>query len=187
MPGTIDGYSSSIVYKLKSLRYIFLYQVWLFMRPNFSRTFIQRADVLHKVCFPACLHEICAKRVEGQCRNCFPGPRCMHEFLIIFLCIMFFLYFPPPHNFSYRPSLNLYIRARENDHSLLIRGKDGKRPCSNCSVRSFFSFGNLYEKKKKTYQLRQSSNIFFCIVIHLSYFSKSNENILCILKIVSFD
>ena len=30
----------------------------------------------------------------------------------------------------------------------------------------------------------KSSNIFFCIVIHLSYFSKSNQNILCLLKIV---
>ena len=42
--------------KLTSLRYIFLYQVWLFTRPKFSRKFIQRADVLHTVCLlPAVL------------------------------------------------------------------------------------------------------------------------------------
>ena len=40
--------------------HIFLYQVWLLIRPKFSRKFIQRADVLHTVCFPACLLEICA-------------------------------------------------------------------------------------------------------------------------------
>ena len=109
MPGAIDGYSSSIVYKLSSLRYIFLYQVWLFTRPNFSRKFIQRADVLHTLCSPACLPEICLKCVEGQCRNFFPGLLCMHEFFSLnFPLYEFFWYFVPPHNFSYGPSLSTF-------------------------------------------------------------------------------
>ena len=110
MPGAIDGYSSSIVYKLSSLRYIFLYQVWLFTRPNFSRKFIQRADVLHTLCFPACLPEICLKCVEGQCRNFFPGLLCMHEFFSLnFLCMnVFGTSPPPPHNFSYGSSLSTF-------------------------------------------------------------------------------
>ena len=110
MPGAIDGYSSSIVYKLASLRYIFLYQVWLFTRPNFSRKFIQRADVWHTLCFPACLPEICAKCVEGQCRNFFPGLLCMHEFFSLnFLCMnVFGTSLPPPHNFSYGSSLSTF-------------------------------------------------------------------------------
>ena len=89
MPGALDGYSSSIVYKLTSLRYIFLYQVWLFIRPKLSRTCIQRAVVLHTVRFLPCLLEICAKCVEGQGRNVFPGLFCMHEFFGALCC-------PPP-------------------------------------------------------------------------------------------
>ena len=109
MPGAIDGYSSSIVYKLASLRYIFLYQVWLFTRPNFSRKFIQRADVLHTLCFPACLPEICAKCVEGQWRNFFPGLLCMHEFFSLnFFLAWIFLVLRPPHNFSYGSSLSTF-------------------------------------------------------------------------------
>ena len=97
--------------KLTSLRYIFLYQVWLFTRPKFSRKFIQRADVLHTVCFPACLLKICAKCVEGQCRNFFSRST-LHAwifFVLIFRCMNFFLYFArPPHNFSNGPSLTYY-------------------------------------------------------------------------------
>ena len=93
----------------------FLYQVWLFTRPKFNRKFIQRADVLHSVCFPACLPEICAKCVEGQWRNFFPGLLCMHNFFSLnYPCMnqWFFLYFacPLPHNFSNGPSLkNVHI------------------------------------------------------------------------------
>ena len=78
--------------KLTSLRYIFLYQVWLFTRPKFSRKFIQRADVLHTVCFPACLLKICAKCVEGQCRNFFSWST-LHAWIffhLIFPCMNFF-------------------------------------------------------------------------------------------------
>ena len=56
----------------------------------------QRADVLHTVCFPACLLEICAKCAEGQCRNFFPGLLCMHEFFFSLnfpFHEIFFLYF----------------------------------------------------------------------------------------------
>ena len=83
--------------KLTSLRYIFLYQVWLFTRPKFRRKFIQRADVLHTVCFPTCLLKICAKCEEGQCWNFFPGLLCMHEFFSLnFLCMNVFGTSPPP-------------------------------------------------------------------------------------------
>ena len=110
MPGAIDGYSSSIVYKLSSLRYIFLYQVWLFTRPNFSRKFIQRADVLHTLCSPAFLPEICLKCVEGQCRNFFlVYSACMNFFHLISFAWMFLvLRPPPPHNFSYGSSLSTF-------------------------------------------------------------------------------
>ena len=47
MPGALDGYSSSIVYKPTSLRYIFLYQVWLFIRPKLSRTYSESCCFAH--------------------------------------------------------------------------------------------------------------------------------------------
>ena len=57
----------------------------------------------YALCFPACLFEICAKCVEGQCRNFFPGLLCMHEFFfhLIFPWMIFFCTSPPPppHNF----------------------------------------------------------------------------------------
>ena len=63
----------------------------------------------YALCFPACLFEIWAKCVEGQCRNFFPGLLCVHEFFfhLIFPWMMFFLYLArnptpppaPPHNF----------------------------------------------------------------------------------------
>lgn len=81
--------------KLTSLRYIFLYQVWLFTRPKFSRKFIQRADVLHTVCFLAYLLETCAKCVEG------------HFFLVYSTCMNFFHLNFPLHDifFVLRPAL----------------------------------------------------------------------------------
>ena len=113
MPGAIAGYSSSIVYKLTNLRYVFLYQVWLFTTPKFSWKFIKRADVMHTVCFTACLPEIWAKCVEGQCRNFFPGLLCMHEFFFslnfplreFFFCTSSAPPPPPSHNFSNGQSL----------------------------------------------------------------------------------
>ena len=127
MPGAIDGYSSSIVYKLASLRYIFLYQVWLFTRPNFSRKFIQRADVLHTLCFPACLPEICAKCVEGQCRNFFPGLLCMHDFFSLnFPLHEFFWYFaPPPITFLMVRPLPRLIASSESQGAVSSVTKNG--------------------------------------------------------------
>ena len=81
-----------------SLQALDIFLWWLFTRPKFSRKFIQRADVLRTVCFPACLLEICAKCVEGQCRIFFPRLLSMHEF---FFCTSP----PPPYNFSIGPSL----------------------------------------------------------------------------------
>ena len=111
MPGAIAGYSSSIVYKLTNLRYIFLYQVWLFTRPKFSRKFIQRADVLHTVCFPACRPEICANVWKANAGIFFLVYfACMNFFLLNFPLHEFFFVVrphppPPPHNFSNGPSL----------------------------------------------------------------------------------
>ena len=123
MPGAVDGYSSSIVYKLASLRYIFLYQVWLFTRPNFSRKFIQRADVLHTLCFPACLPEICAKCVEGQCRNFFlVYSAYMNFFSLNFPLHEFFWYFapsPPPITFlMVRPLAHLITSSESQGRSV---------------------------------------------------------------------
>ena len=115
MTGAIVGYSSSIVYKLTNLRYVFLYQVWLFTTPKFSWKFIQRADVKHTVCFTACLPEIWAKCVEGHCRNFF---LVYFAYMIFFFSLNFPLHEfffcsspapppppPPPHNVSNGPSL----------------------------------------------------------------------------------
>ena len=119
MPVAIDGYSSSIVYKLTSLRYIFLYQVRLFTRPKFSRKFIQRADVLHTVCSPACLSQICAKFVKANAGIFFlVYSACMNFFHSIFPCMNFcFVLRPPPpphaHNFSNGPSL---ITKQQQQH-----------------------------------------------------------------------
>ena len=76
----------------------FLFQVWLLIGPKFSRKFIQRADVLHTVCFPACLLEICAKCMEGQCRNFFLvySTRMNFFFHLIFPCMNFFFVLRPP-------------------------------------------------------------------------------------------
>ena len=80
-----------------SLRYIFLYQVWLFTRPKFSRKFIQRADVLHTVCLPAFLRFVqnvwkanagIFFLVYSACMNFFSLNFPLHEF--------FFLLSPPP-------------------------------------------------------------------------------------------
>ena len=80
----------------------FLFQVWLLIGPKFSRKFIQRADVLHTVCFPACLLEICAKCMEGQCRNFFLVYSTRMNFfsLNIPLHEFFFGTSPAHHNFS---------------------------------------------------------------------------------------
>ena len=143
MPGALDGYSSSIVYKLTSLRYIFLYQVWLFTRPKLSRTCIQRAVVLHTVHFLPCLLEICAKCVEGQGRNFFPGLFCMHEF--------FWPLRPPPCPITFlkvRPCLFLN-KANKIVYSLLVEllrslmyfnNSKGPRmePCGTPQVTFFF-------------------------------------------------
>ena len=69
--------------------------------------------------------------------------------------------------------------------NLNSRGQHGKRLCPNCPACQviFFSLGNLY-KKKKTYLAKNNLvNTFYCTVIHLTYFSisdqlKSNEDIL---------
>ena len=113
--------------KLTSLRYIFLYQVWLFTRPKFSRKFIQRADVLHTVCFPACLFEFCAKCVEGQCSNFFPGVLCVHEFSLNFPLREFFLDLarpppPSPHNFSNGPSPGTVANLDAGDFLYAVSG-----------------------------------------------------------------
>ena len=93
-----------------SLRYIFLYQVWLFTRPKFSRKFIQRADVLHTVCFPAFLRFVqnvwkanagIFFLVYSACMNFFSLNFPLHEF---FFCTSP-APAPPPHNFSNGPSL----------------------------------------------------------------------------------
>ena len=143
MPGALDGYSSSIVYKLTSLRYIFLYQVWLFTRPKLSRTCIQRAVVLHTVRFLPCLLEICAKCVEGQGRNFFPCLFCMHEFFWALRPSP-----PLPHNFSKGPPLSFLNKANKIVYSLLVElsrslmyfnNRNGPRmePCGNPQVTFF--------------------------------------------------
>ena len=82
----------------------------------------QRADVLHTVCFPACLLEICAKCAEGQCRNFFPGLLCMHEFFfhLIFPSMKFFFctfWFLSSRGFGLRPKMcqqrKFPLRARK--------------------------------------------------------------------------
>ena len=97
--------------KLTSLRYIFLYQVWLFTRPKFSRKFIQRADVLHTVCFPALRfpsYDLC-KMCGRPMQEFFPRST-LHAWIFFSLNFplheFFFVPRPPPHNFSNGPSLN---------------------------------------------------------------------------------
>ena len=91
---------------------------------------IQRADVLHTVCFPSCLFEICAQCVEGQCRNFFPGLLCVHElfFHLIFPCMNFlFVLRPPPpppspHNFSNSPSQGTVANLDARDFLWAVSG-----------------------------------------------------------------
>ena len=62
-----------------------------------QEVYSKTADVLHTVCFPACLFEICAKCVEGQCSNFFflMYSACMN-FHLIFPCMNFFFVPRPP-------------------------------------------------------------------------------------------
>ena len=90
---------------------------------------IQRADVLHTVCFPSCLFEICAKCVEGQCRNFFPGLLCVHElfFHLIFPCMNFLFVLrppptPPPITFLIVPSLGTVANLDARDFLWAVSG-----------------------------------------------------------------
>ena len=129
MPVAIDGYSSSIVYKLTSLRYIFLYQVRLFSRPKFSRKFIQRAAVLHTVCSPACLSQICAKFVKANAGIFFlVYSACMNFFHLIFPCMNFCFVLLVKYTITAKPITMLELHypiiqflTMNNSHSLFCK------------------------------------------------------------------
>ena len=81
----------------------------------------------YALCFPACLFEICAKCVEGQCSNFFPGVLCVHEFSLNFPLHEFFLYLarpqpPSPHNFSNGPSQGTVANLDAGDFLYAVSG-----------------------------------------------------------------
>ena len=66
----------------------------------------------YALCFPACLFEICAKCVEGQCSNFFPGVLCVHEFSLNFPLHEFF-FVPRPSPTPTPPITFLMVRPKE--------------------------------------------------------------------------
>ena len=84
----------------------------------------------YALCFPACLFEICAKCVEGQCTNFFPGLLCVHEFFSLnFPLHEFFVstspaphHPPPPHNFSNGPSQGTVANLDARDFLWVVSG-----------------------------------------------------------------
>ena len=84
----------------------------------------------YALCFPACLFEICAKCVEGQCTNFFPGLLCVHEFFFhLIFPYMNFLFLPrpphtppPPHNFSNGPSQGTVANLDARDFLWVVSG-----------------------------------------------------------------
>ena len=118
--------------------HIFLYQVWLLIRPKFSRKFIQRADVLHTVCFPACLLEICANVWKANAGFFFlVYSTCMIFFFTKFSLawIFFFCTLPAHHNFS-------------NDSSLTLNST-GKSKQPNCQENQY-----MHLSSKKNLEIR---------------------------------
>ena len=130
---------SCIVRTLVLRKFIFiLYQVWLLIRPKFSRKFIQRADVLHTVCFPACLLEICANVWKANAGFFFlVYSTCMIFFFTKFSLawIFFFCTLPAHHNFS-------------NDSSLTLNST-GKSKQPNCQENQY-----MHLSSKKNLEIR---------------------------------
>ena len=109
MPGAVDGYSSSIVYKLASLRYIFCIRCdYLRDQTSAGSLFKELMFWTHYAFLPAFL------RFVQNVWKAFSGifflvySACMNFFHLIFPCMNFFGTSPPPHNFSYGSSLSTF-------------------------------------------------------------------------------
>ena len=90
----------------------------------------------YALCFPACLFEICAKCVEGQCTNFFPGLLCVHEFFFhLIFPYMNFLFLPrPPHTPPPPPITFLMVHPKEQSLTWMPETFYGWFPASVISL-----------------------------------------------------
>ena len=94
--------------KLTSLRYIFCIRYDYLQDQNSAGSLFKGPMFCTQYAFLPAFLRICAKCVEGQCRNLFSWST-LHAWIffhLIFPCMNFFFVLrPPPHNFSNGPSL----------------------------------------------------------------------------------